>query len=416
MNRRRVVVTGLGQVSPVGNSVSQAWKNLLEGKGGVGSITRFDASTLACTIAGEVKEFDVEQYISAKEARHMDLFMHYGVAAALQAIEDAGLDEAPDLDLGRVGVIIGSGIGGVRNIEANTLLLEKNNARRINPFFIPSTIINLVAGHVSMLKGYQGPSYSITSACTTGTHSIGDSFMLIQSGRIDVAIAGGAEASISRLAVAGFNAARALSTRNEDPSTASRPWDIGRDGFVIGEGSGILVLEEYEHAKRRGAKIYAEVLGYGMSSDAYHITAPLPDGSGAALGMGNALKDAQLNPEDVDYINAHATSTQLGDIAEVVAVKRLFQEHAYSLKISSTKSMTGHLLGGAGGIESVYSVLAIYHQVAPPTINIFHQDIEHGCDLDFCAGEAKEFKINVALNNSFGFGGTNATLVFGKLK
>ncbi|QRN41248.1 MAG: beta-ketoacyl-ACP synthase II [Neisseriaceae bacterium] len=416
MGKRRVVVTGVGQVSPVGNTVLEAWDSLLNGRSGIATITRFDTSGLGCSIAGEVKNFNIEDYVSPKQARHMDLFMHYGIASALQAIEDAQLDDDPNLDKTRVGVIIGSGIGGVDNIENMTLQIEEKGYRKVSPFFIPSTIINLVAGHVSMLKGYQGPSYSLASACTTGTHSIGDSFMMIQAGRIDVAIAGGTESSISRLAVAGFHAAKALSSRNDDPTTACRPWDRGRDGFVMGEGAGVLVLEEYEHAKKRGAKVYAEVLGYGMSSDAYHMTAPLPDGSGAILGMDRALKDAQINPVDVDYINAHATSTQLGDLAEVVAIKKLFKDHAYNMKISSTKSMTGHLLGGAGGIESVYSILAIHHQIVPPTINVFDQDIENGCDLDFCANGAQETKVDIVLSNSFGFGGTNGTLIFGKLR
>ena len=415
MSKRRVVVTGLGHISPIGNTVEAAWQSLIAGKSGIAPITRFDASQLNTQFAGEVKDLDIEGYIPRKEARHMDFFMQYGVAAALQAIADAKLDDYEELDKTRVGVIIGSGIGGVDNIEQLTLQLEGQDKPRVSPFFIPSTISNLIAGHITLMKGYRGPSYALSSACTTGTHSIGDTVMMIQSGRIDVGVAGGAEAPVSRLSVVGFGAARALSTRNDDPATASRPWDKDRDGFVIGEGAGVLVLEAYEHAKKRGAPIYAEVLGYGMSSDAYHITAPSPDGSGAALGMANALKDASLNPEDVDYINAHATSTQLGDVGEVVAIKKLFKEHAYKLKISSTKSMTGHLLGGAGGIESVYTVLTLRHQVAPPTINIFHLDTEHGCDLNFCANEAQEGDIQVAINNSFGFGGTNATLVFGKI-
>ena len=415
MKKRRVVVTGMGQVSPVGNTVAQAWKNIIAGNSGIRTITRFDTSDLDCRIGGEVKNFNIEEYISVKEARRMDLFMHYGVAAALQAIADAKLDDAPHLDKTRVGVIIGSGIGGISNIQAVLLALEKEEIKRVSPFFIPGTISNLIAGNIAIMKGYQGVNYSISSACTTGTHSIGDSFLMIQSGRIDVAVTGGSECPISPLGLMGFAATRALSLRNDAPESASRPWDVDRNGFVIGEGAGVLVLEEYEHAKARNAYIYAELLGYGASADAYHITAPLPDGSGAALGMRNALQDAGIGPTDVDYINAHATSTQLGDVAEVIAIKKLFKKYAYQLKISSTKSMTGHLLGGAGGIESIYTVLTLKDQIAPPTINLSHPDIDNGCDLDFCANQAKKGHYQVALNNSFGFGGTNATLVFGLL-
>ena len=401
MSQRRVVITGLGQVSPVGNDVATAWSNLLAGKSGIGRITRFDASDINSQIAGEVRDFDIGQYISAKEARRMDVFIHYGIAAALQAIDDAGLDELESLDKDRVGVNIGSGIGGLPSIEATGKAVLEGGARKINPFFIPGSLINLIAGHVTILKGYRGPSYGMVSACTTGAHSIGDSARLIKYGDADVMIAGGAEGAIGTLGVGGFAAMKALSTRNDDPATASRPWDKGRDGFVIGEGAGVLVLEELEHAKKRGAKIYAEIVGFGMSSDAYHITAPNEEGP--ALAVTRALKDAGLNPEDVDYVNAHGTSTPLGD-------------HARKVIVNSTKSMTGHLLGAAGGVEALYSVLAVHEQKSPPTINIFEQDVEAGCDLDYCANEARDAKIDVAISNSFGFGGTNGTLVFKRFK
>lgn len=412
--KNRVVITGLGQISPIGNSVTEAWQNLLAGKSGIGQVTRFDASSLPCTFAGEVKNFDIAQYISPKEARRMDIFVHYGIAAALQAIEDAGLDNS-QIDKTRIGVNIGSGIGGLPEIEKTAITAHQSGARKINPFFIPSSIVNMIAGHVSIIKGYQGPSYGIVSACTTGTHCIGDSMRMIQYGDADIMVAGGSESSVCTLGLGGFAACKALSTRNDSPETASRPWDKGRDGFVMGEGAGILVLENYEHAKARGARIYAEVIGFGMSSDAYHVTAPREDGSGAALGMNNALKDARINPDAVDYINAHGTSTPLGDLAETVAIKACFGEHSKKLVVNSTKSMTGHLLGGAGGVEAVYSALALYHQISPPTINIFEQDIEGGCDLDYCANEARELPIRVALSNSFGFGGTNGTLIMRRL-
>ena len=414
MSQRRVVITGLGQVSPVGNDVATAWSNLLAGKSGIGRITRFDASDINSQIAGEVRDFDIGQYISAKEARRMDVFIHYGIAAALQAISDAGLDELESLDKDRVGVNIGSGIGGLPSIEATGKAVIEGGARKINPFFIPGSLINLIAGHVTILKGYRGPSYGMVSACTTGAHSIGDSARLIKYGDADVMIAGGAEGAISILGVGGFAAMKALSTRNDDPATASRPWDKGRDGFVIGEGAGVLVLEELEHAKKRGAKIYAEIVGFGMSSDAYHITAPNEEGP--ALAVTRALKDAGLNPEDVDYVNAHGTSTPLGDANETKALKRALGDHARKVIVNSTKSMTGHLLGAAGGVEALYSVLAVHEQKSPPTINIFEQDIEAGCDLDYCANEARDAKINVAISNSFGFGGTNGTLVFKRFK
>ncbi|HFC8543657.1 beta-ketoacyl-ACP synthase II [Neisseria weaveri] len=410
MSQRRVVITGLGQVSPVGNDVAAAWSNLLAGKSGIGKITRFDASDLACQIAGEVKDFEIGDYISPKEARRMDAFIHYGIAAALQAIADSGLDDVEGLDKDRVGVNIGSGIGGLPSIEATGKVVLESGARKINPFFIPGSLINLIAGHVTILKGYRGPSYGMVSACTTGAHSIGDSARMIKYGDADVMVAGGAEGAVCTLGMGGFAAMKALSTRNDDPLTASRPWDKGRDGFVMGEGAGVLVLEELEHAKKRGAKIYAELVGFGMSSDAFHITAPNVEGP--ALAVNRALKDAGLDPTSVDYVNAHGTSTPLGDANETNAIKLALGDHAKKVVVNSTKSMTGHLLGAAGGVEAVYSVLAVHDQKSPPTINIFEQDIESGCDLDYCANEARDVKIDVAISNSFGFGGTNGTLVF----
>lgn len=410
MTKRRVVVTGLGHVSPVGNDVATGWANLLAGQSGIATITRFDASDLACQIAGEVKGFNIGDYISPKDARRMDVFIHYGIAAAFQAIADAGLEDIPDLDKTRVGVNIGSGIGGLPLIEETGVALMEGGPRKIGPFFIPGSLVNLIAGHVSIFKGYQGPTYGIVSACTTGAHCIGDAARLIQYGDVDVMVAGGAEGAISRLGIGGFAAMKALSTRNDDPATASRPWDKGRDGFVMGEGAGVLVLEEYEHAKKRGATIYAELIGFGMSSDAYHITAP--NSEGPARGVKNALRDAGINPDEVDYVNAHGTSTPLGDANETTALKLAFGDHAKKLVVNSTKSMTGHLLGGAGGVEALYSVLALYNQVSPPTINLSEQDIEGGCDLDYVANTAREMPINVAISNSFGFGGTNGTLVF----
>ncbi|MDF7675424.1 beta-ketoacyl-ACP synthase II [Neisseriaceae bacterium ESL0693] len=410
MSKKRVVITGLGQVSPVGNDVATAWQNLLNGVSGIGTITHFDASALPCQIAGEVKNFDVNQYLNSKEARRMDSFIHFGIAAALQAIDDAGLDDMANLDTTRVGVNIGAGIGGLPAIEATARTLVAHGPRKINPFFIPSSLINLIAGHVTILKGYQGPSYGMVSACTTGAHSIGDSARLIAYGDADVMIAGGAEGAICEMGIGGFAAMKALSTRNDDPATASRPWDTGRDGFVMGEGAGIMVLEDYDHAKKRGARIYAEIVGFGMSSDAYHITAPNTDGP--ALGIKRALADAGLNPEDIDYVNAHGTSTPLGDANETQALKIALGEHAKKVVVNSTKSMTGHLLGGAGGVEAVYTVLAIHEQKSPPTINIFEQDHEAGCDLDYCANEGRDMQIRAAISNSFGFGGTNGSLVF----
>ncbi|MEQ6289136.1 beta-ketoacyl-ACP synthase II [Vogesella sp. GCM10023246] len=410
MSTRRVVVTGLGHVSPVGNDVASGWANLLAGKSGITAITRFDASDVACQIAGEVKDFDITQYIPAKDARRMDAFIHYGIAAALQAVADAGLDDIPGLDKTRVGVNIGSGIGGLPLIEETGVALQQGGVRKIGPFFIPGSLINLIAGHVSILKGFQGPSYGIVSACTTGAHCIGDAARLIKYGDADIMVAGGAEGAVTKLAVGGFAAMKALSTRNDDPATASRPWDKGRDGFVMGEGAGVIVLEEYEHAVKRGAKIYAELIGFGMSSDAYHITAPSAEGP--ARGVTNALRDAGINADQVQYVNAHGTSTPLGDANETNALKLAFGEHAKKLAVNSTKSMTGHLLGAAGGVEAIYSILAVHNQVAPPTINLHDQDFEAGCDLDYVANTARDMQIDVAISNSFGFGGTNGTLVF----
>jgi 3-oxoacyl-[acyl-carrier-protein] synthase II len=407
-----VVVTGLGIISPVGNSVSDAWANILAGKSGVTRINRFDSSAFASQIAGEVKGFDITNYLTARDARRMDVFIHYGMAAGIQAVKDAGIEDiaASNLDPERIGVNIGSGIGGLSMIEGTYDAYLAGGVRKISPFFIPSTIINMIAGNLSIMYGFQGPNLAIVTACTTATHCVGDSARLIEYGDVDVMIAGGAESCVTPLAIGGFAAARALSTRNDDPATASRPWDKGRDGFVLGEGAGVLVLEEMEHAMRRGARIYAELAGFGMSADAYHMTAPSEDGEGAARCMTNALRNAKLNADDVDYINAHGTSTPLGDVAETVAVKRCFGEHAKQLVVNSTKSMTGHLLGAAGGVEAIFSALAVHHQVSPPTINIFNQDPE--CDLDYVPNHAREMKIDVAMSNSFGFGGTNGTLIF----
>lgn len=412
MSKRRVVITGMGIISPVGNTVPDAWANIIAGKSGTTRITRFDASAFASQVAGEVKNFDVTHYLSAKDARRMDIFIHYGMAAAIQAVQDAGIGniDGTHLDAERIGVNIGSGIGGLSMIEDTHDAYHAGGPRKISPFFIPSTIINMIAGNLSIMFGFKGPNLAIVTACTTATHCIGDSARLIEYGDVDVMVAGGAESCVTPLAVGGFASARALSTRNDDPITASRPWDRGRDGFVLGEGAGILVLEEMEHAKRRGAKIYAELAGFGMSADAYHMTAPCEDGEGAARCMANALRNAGINTAEVDYINAHGTSTPLGDIAETVAVKRCFGEHAKELVVNSTKSMTGHLLGAAGGVEAIFSALAVHHQIAPPTINIFDQDPE--CDLDYVPNTARKMKIDVAMSNSFGFGGTNGTLIF----
>lgn len=410
MAKRRVVVTGLGIVSPVGIGVAQAWQNIVSGKSGIARISRFDPSAFACQIAGEVKDFDVTQYLPAKDARRMDTFIHYGLVAGMEAFKDSGL-VVTEQNAERIGVCISSGIGGLPMIEDTHNDYLASGPRKISPFFIPGTIINMISGNLSIMYGLKGPNFSVVTACTTGTHSIGESARIIEYGDADVMIAGGSEATVSPLAVGGFASARALSTRNDDPATASRPWDKERDGFVMGEGAGVLVLEEYEHAKARGAKIYAELSGYGMSADAYHMTAPSTDGP--KRSMINALRNAGLNPDQVQYVNAHGTSTPLGDKNESDAIKLAFGEHAKSLVVNSTKSMTGHLLGGAGGIESLFCVLAIHHQISPPTINIFEQDPE--CDLDYCANTARDMKIDVAVNNNFGFGGTNGSLVFRKV-
>jgi 3-oxoacyl-[acyl-carrier-protein] synthase II len=410
MSKRRVVVTGLGVISPVGNGVQTAWKNLIAGKSGITNITKFDTSAFASTVAGEVKDFNVEDYLSAKDARRMDTFIQYGLAAGIEAFKDSGI-EVTEENAERIGVSIGSGIGGMQFIEDTDVLYHESGPRKISPFFIPGTIINMISGNLSIMFGLKGPNVAIVTACTTGTHSIGDASRMIEYGDADVMIAGGAEAAITQLSVGGFSAARALSTRNDDPATASRPWDKDRDGFVIGEGAGVMVLEEYEHAKKRGAKIYAELSGYGMSADAYHMTAPNMDGP--RRSMRNAMQNAGINPDAVQFVNAHGTSTPLGDANETNAIKAAFGEHAYKLVVNSTKSMTGHLLGGAGGLESVFTVLSIHHQISPPTINIFNQDPE--CDLDFCANTARDLKIEYALKNNFGFGGTNGSLVFKKV-
>ncbi|MDR3454805.1 MAG: beta-ketoacyl-ACP synthase II [Rhodoferax sp.] len=411
MSRRRVVVTGLGCISPVGNTVVEAWANLLAGQSGIDLITKFDTSNFACKIAGEVKGLDLESYLSVKDARGMDAFIHFGIAAAAQAVADAGLPTGGALSeelATRIGCVIGSGIGGLPMIENTHTELTNRGPRRITPFFVPASIVNMVAGHVSIRFGFKGPNIAIATACTTGLHCIGEAGRMIEYGDADVIVAGGSEATISPLGVGGFAAMRALSTRNDDPKTASRPWDKDRDGFVLGEGAGMLVLEEYEHAKARGAKIYAELVGFGMSADASHMTAPNMDGPRRA--MLSALRNAGVNADQVDYLNAHGTSTPLGDINECNAIKAALGDHAKKMVVNSTKSMTGHLLGGAGGIESVFTVLALHHQISPPTTNIFNQDPE--CDLDFCANTARDMRIDVAVKNNFGFGGTNGTLVF----
>ena len=410
MSKRRVVITGLGIISPVGIGIPTTWQNIVAGKSGITHITHFDASAMAARIAGEVKDFDVTQHLSAKDARRMDRFIHFGLVAGIEAFKDSGL-EVSEQNAERIGVNIGSGIGGLPMIEDTHNDYLAGGPRKISPFFIPGTIINMISGNLSVMYGLKGPNLAMVSACTTGTHCIGESARIIEYGDADVMIAGGSEATICALAVGGFSSARALSTRNDDPATASRPWDKDRDGFVMGEGAGVMVLEEYQHAKARGANIYAELAGYGMSGDAYHITAPNTDGP--KRSMVNALRNAGLNPQDVQYVNAHGTSTPLGDKNETEAIKLAFGEHAKKLVVNSTKSMTGHLLGGAGGVESVFCALAIHHQISPPTINIFEQDPE--CDLDYCANIARDMKINVAMNNNFGFGGTNGTLVFRKV-
>lgn len=410
MQKRRIVVTGLGVVSPVGIGVGASWSNLVAGKSGITRISKFDPSNFSSQIAGEVKDFDVSAFLPAKDARRMDTFIQYGLAAAIEAVKDSGI-VATEENAERIGVSIGSGIGGLHLIEETNDTYDEGGPRKISPFFIPGTIINMISGNLSIMYGFKGPNVSIVTACTTGTHSIGDAARMIEYGDADVMVAGGAEAAITELAVGGFAASRALSSRNDDPATASRPWDKDRDGFVIGEGAGVMVLEEYESAKKRGAKIYAELVGYGMSADAYHMTAPNMDGP--RRSMRNAMQNAGINPAQVQFINAHGTSTPLGDANETNAIKAAFGDHAKNLVINSTKSMTGHLLGGAGGLESVFTVLSIHHQVSPPTINIFNQDPE--CDLDFCANSARDLKIEYALKNNFGFGGTNGSLVFKKI-
>jgi 3-oxoacyl-[acyl-carrier-protein] synthase II len=406
-----VVVTGLGCVSPIGNSVTDSWDALLAGRSGIATITRFDASPFSTHFAGEVKGFNVEDYMPGKEARHMDTFIHYGMAAGMQAMQDSGL-QVTEENAERIGVIVGSGIGGLPMIEQTHTELTNRGPRRISPFFVPASIINMISGHLSIKYGLKGPNIAIVTACTTGLHCIGEAGRMIEYGDADVIIAGGAESTISPLGLGGFASARALSSRNDDPATASRPWDKDRDGFVLGEGAGVMVLEEYEHAKARGAKIYAELLGFGMSADAHHMTAPLEDGDGARRCMVAAMRNAGVNPDQVDYVNAHGTSTPLGDVAETVAIKRALGDHAKNIVVNSTKSMTGHLLGGAGGLEAVFTVLAVHNQKSPPTINIFNQD--PACDLDYCANQARDMKIDIAVKNSFGFGGTNGTLIFSR--
>ncbi|MCU0967247.1 MAG: beta-ketoacyl-ACP synthase II [Rubrivivax sp.] len=411
MGRRRVVVTGLGLISPVGNSVAEGWANLLAGRSGIDHITKFDAQAMACRFAGEVRGFVVEDWIPAKEARHMDTFIHFGMAAAIQAVRDAGLptnDELDEARAERIGCMVGSGIGGLPNIEASHREYMERGPRRISPFFVPASIINMISGHISIRFGFTGPNLAIVTACTTGLHCIGEAGRLIEYGDADVMIAGGAESTVSPLGIGGFAAARALSTRNDNPKAASRPWDRGRDGFVLGEGAGVLVLEEYEHARKRGARVYAELAGFGMGADAFHMTAPNVDGP--KRSMLAALRNAGVGPGEVQYLNAHGTSTPLGDVNETQAIKLAFGDHARRLVVNSTKSMTGHLLGGAGGIESVFTVLALHHQVSPPTINLTDPDPE--CDLDYCANEARPMRIDTAVKNNFGFGGTNGTLVF----
>lgn len=403
-------MTGLGVVSPVGIGVSTAWNNLIAGQSGITRITKFDPSNFASQVAGEVKNFNVEDFLPAKDARRMDTFIQYGLAAGIEAFKDSGI-EVTEQNAERIGVAIGSGIGGLGLIESTNDTYDEGGPRKVSPFFIPGTIINMISGNLSIMFGLKGPNVAIVTACTTGTHCIGDAARMIEYGDADVMVAGGAEAAITELSVAGFASARALSSRNDDPATASRPWDKDRDGFVIGEGAGVLVLEEYEHAKARGAKIYAELSGYGMSADAYHMTAPNMDGP--RRSMVNALKNAGVNPSEVQFMNAHGTSTPLGDTNETNAIKATFGDHAYNLVVNSTKSMTGHLLGGAGGLESVFTVLSIYNQISPPTINLMNQDPE--CDLDYCANTARDLNITYALKNNFGFGGTNGSLLFKKV-
>ncbi len=409
MSKRRVVVTGLGLLTPVGNTVEESWKNIVAGKSGIALITAFDASQFSARISGSVKNFDATQYIAHKDLKKMDIFIHYGLAAGIQALDDSGI-EVSEENAERIGVAIGSGIGGLPTIEKNRDAFIAGGPRKISPFFVPSSIINMVSGNLSIMRGLKGPNISIVSACTTGAHNIGDAARMISYGDADVMVAGGAEMATSALGIGGFAAARALSTRNDDPEAASRPWDRDRDGFVLGDGAGVVVLEEYEMAKKRGANIYCELVGYGMSGDAYHMTSPSMGGEGAARCMKNAMNDAGLNVGDIDYINAHGTSTPAGDVAETMGVKLAMGDHAYKLVVSSTKSMTGHLLGAAGGIEAIFSILALRDQIAPPTINLDNQDPQ--CDLDFVANTARNMKLDVTMSNSFGFGGTNGTCIF----
>jgi 3-oxoacyl-[acyl-carrier-protein] synthase II len=409
MSQRRVVVTGMGMISPLGNDLASSWDAATHGRSGLGPITSFDASAFSTRIAGEIRDFDPTAYMSPKDVKKMDAFIHYGVAASLMALDDSGL-EITEANAERIGAIIGAGIGGILGIEEQTAKYLEGGPRKISPFYIPSTIINMLPGQLSIMKGIKGPNFSAVSACATSNHSIGMAMRMIQYGDADVMVAGGAERGSSPTSVGGFCSMKAMSTRNDDPQAASRPWDRDRDGFVLGDGAGILVIEEYEHAKARGARIYCELAGFGASSDAYHMTAPSENGEGPARCMRAALKDAKLNPEQVEYLNAHGTSTPLGDLAETLAMKRALGDHAYQTMVSSTKSMTGHLLGAAGGVEAIFSVLAIHHGVIPPTINL--ESPGEGCDLDYVPNVAREKKIDVAMSNGFGFGGTNGTLVF----
>ncbi|MEP1213926.1 MAG: beta-ketoacyl-ACP synthase II [Marinobacter sp.] len=410
MAKRRVVITGMGMLSPLGNDVDSSWEGILAGRSGISEIDRFDTTGYNTRIGGGIKNLDMESYLSTKDARKLDPFIHYGLIAAQQAVNASGLEDYVDLDRERVGVAIGSGIGGLEYIEKTVITMEKSGPRKVSPFFVPASVINMISGNVAIRFGYQGPNIAIVTACTTGTHNIGYAARTIAYGDADVMLAGGSEMATTRSSIAAFSAARALSTRNDEPEKASRPWDAGRDGFVLSDGAGVVVLEELEHAKRRGATIHGEVVGFGMSDDAFHITSPPEGGEGAARSMTNAIRDAGLDPDAVDYINAHGTSTQVGDVAEVAAVKSVFTEHAYKLAVSSTKSMTGHLLGAAGAVEAIFSVLAIRDGVLPPTINL--DDPDEGCDLDFVAGKSRKADVRIALSNSFGFGGTNGTLIF----
>ncbi|MEO8672308.1 MAG: beta-ketoacyl-ACP synthase II [Tahibacter sp.] len=412
MSKRRVVITGLGILSPVGNDLTTAWQNIVSGVSGIGPITHFDASAYSTRIAGEVRDFDPSRWIAPKDVKKMDPFIHYGVAASLEALKDSGI-EVTEANAERIGVSVGAGIGGIATIERTSQTLAEGGPRKISPFFVPSTIINMISGNLSIMTGIKGPNLATVTACTTATHNIGLAARLIAYGDAEVMVAGGAEYSTTGTAIGGFCSARALSQRNDEPLKASRPWDRDRDGFVLSDGAGVLVLEEYEHAKARGARIYAELVGFGMSGDAYHMTSPSENGEGAARCMVNALKDAKIDPTGVQYVNAHGTSTPAGDLAETQAMKSCFGEHAYKMMVSSTKSMTGHLLGAAGGVEAIFSVLALYHGVIPPTINL--ENPGEGCDLDYVPGTAREAKIDVVISNSFGFGGTNGTLAFRRI-